>query len=90
MKLVFRTALLHIASIIFFALIYLYYKDDFQSALNKDYKSFINCLNLSVTLQAGVGSSDLVPITYISKFIVMLQQLLLIFTHIFTLYIFTL
>lgn len=92
MKLLFRTALFHIFSIIAFSLIYLYYKDDFQPSKNtdRDYKSFINFLNLSVTIQSSVGLTDLVPISEVAKFIVMSQQILLIFTHILTLYIFTL
>ena len=92
MKLLFRTAFFHIFCIIIFSLIYLYYKEDFQPAkeTDKDYKSFINFLNLSVTIQSSVGISDLVPITPTAKFIVMFQQVLLIFTNILTLYIFTL
>ncbi len=92
MKLVFRTALLHIFFIILFSLLYLSYREDFRPAKNSDldYKSYINFLNLSVTIQSGVGLTDLIPITEMSKFIVMIQQLLLIFTHILTLYIFTL
>ena len=92
MKVVFRTALLHIFFIIIFSLLYLSYKEDFSSAKKSDldYKSYINFLNLSVTIQSGVGLTDLIPMTEISKFIVMIQQLLLIFTHILTLYIFTL
>lgn len=92
MKLVFRTAVLHICFIILFSILYLLYREDFRPQRNADldYKSYINFLNLSVTIQSGVGLTDLIPITEISKFIVMIQQLLLIFTHILTLYIFTL
>ena len=68
------------------------YRDDFQpgKSSDKDYKSYINFLNLSVTIQSSVGLTDLIPISEKVKFIVMFQQLLLIFTHIFTIYIFTL
>ena len=92
MKLVFRTALLHIFFIIVFALLYYHFKDDFKPAkeTDTDYKSFINFLNLSVTIQSGVGLTDLIALTTISKFVVMFQQAMLIFTHILTLYIFTL
>lgn len=92
MKLVFRTALFHVFSIFVFSIIYLLYKDHFQPGkeTDKDYKSYINFLNLSVTIQSSVGLTDLVPISEIAKFIIMFQQLLLIFTNIFTIYIFTL
>jgi hypothetical protein len=92
MKLVFRTVFLHIFFIIIFSFIYLHFKEEFKPATNSDtdYKSYINFLNLSVTIQSGIGLTDLVPMTTISKFIVMFQQLILIFIHILTLYIFTL
>lgn len=91
MKMLFRTALLHLVSITLFSLIYLAYKDGFRPAqkMDTEYTAYINFLNLSVTIQSGIGLTDLVPISHFAKVIVMVQQLLLIFTHIFTLYIFT-
>jgi hypothetical protein len=88
MKLVIRTALFHLLCIIVFACIYFYISEKFQSD-NKD-KSFTDCLLLSTTIQAGVGISDLYPISFYSKLFLMLQQIILLFTHLITLYIFTL
>ena len=45
---------------------------------------------LSTTIQAGVGISDLYPITFYSKIVMIIQQFLVISAHVFTLYIFTL
>ena len=96
MKLVIRTALFHLLSIIIFALIYLYISEDFQSGngdyerKNKKYKNFTDFLLLSTTIQAGVGISDIYPISFYSKIVLIIQQIMLIFTHLITLYIFTL
>jgi uncharacterized membrane protein len=93
MKLVIRTVFFHILCIIFFAFIYLYLSDHFQSdngEKNVRYNKLIDFLLLSTTIQAGVGISELYPISFYSKIVLMIQQILLIFTHLITLYIFTL
>ena len=53
-------------------------------------QSFVDFLLLSTTIQAGVGISDLYPLSYYSKLVVIIQQMLMLFTHVITLYIFTL
>lgn len=93
MKIVIRTVLFHILCIIFFALIYLYLSEHFQSTnreKNIKYNNFIDFLLLSTTIQAGVGISDLYPVSFYSKIVLMIQEVLLILTHLITLYIFTL
>lgn len=91
MKIVIRTVLFHIICIIIFGFLYLYFAEHFNSNnVNKKYNTVIDYVLLSTTIQAGVGISDLFPITYYSKLIMIVQQLLMIFTHIFTLYVFTL
>ena len=93
MKLVIRTVFFHIFCIIIFTYLYLYLSDHFQSdnnEKNKRYNSFIDFFLLSTTIQAGVGISDLFPITYYGKIAVIIQQFLMLLTHIITLYIFTL
>ena len=94
MKIVIRTVLFHILCILLFASIYLYLSQHFDSDKEKKmripHKGFIDYLLLSTTIQAGVGISDLYPISYYAKIVVILQQILLIFTHLITLYIFTL
>jgi len=93
MKIVIRTVLFHILCIIFFALIYSYLSEHFQSTnreKNIKYNNFIDFLLLSTTIQAGVGISELYPVSFYSKIVLMIQEVLLILTHLITLYIFTL
>jgi len=94
MKLVIRTVVFHIFCILIFTYLYLYLADHFQTGKNETknpkYTSFIDFLLLSTTIQAGVGISDLLPVTYYGKLTVIIQQIIMLFTHIITLYMFTL
>jgi hypothetical protein len=93
MKRVIRTAVFHLLCIIVFACIYFYFSEKFQSGnieKNVKYKGFFDFLLLSTTIQAGVGISDLYPISFYTKIFLIMQQLILLFTHLITLYIFTL
>ncbi len=90
MKLVIRTIVFHIFCIISFAYIYLYLSEHFQSDISKKYSTYLDFFLLSTTIQAGVGISDLFPITDLGKITVIIQQFLMLSTHIITLYIFTL
>lgn len=93
MKIVIRTLIFHIICIIIFALLYLLYGNDFTSLddnVNKKNKELLDFLLLSTTIQAGVGVSEFIPSTSITKLIMIVQQLLMISTHIFTLYFLTL
>jgi hypothetical protein len=88
MKIVFRTLIFHILCILVFATAYSYLNEDFN-IIREQRKKYIDFLLLSTTIQAGVGISDLYPLSYYSKIVVITQQILLLFTHIITLYIFT-
>ena len=88
MKRVIKTALFHLFCMVFFALLYCYFLENFNRDNNKE-KSFTDCLLLSTTIQAGVGMSDLYPTSFYGKLILILQQIILLFTHLITLYIFT-
>lgn len=94
MKLVIRTFIFHLLCIIIFALIYLYLSDHFDTNTeenkNRRYTTITDFILLSVTIQAGVGISDLFPISFYSKIALIIQQMILILTHVITLYIFTL
>lgn len=95
MKLVIRTVVFQFLCVIFFGMIYLTFKEDFMrdatfTTDNKKDPELIDCLFLATTVQAGVGYSDLYPITSISKMIMILQQFIMISTNVFLLYIFTL
>jgi hypothetical protein len=88
MKLVFRTLFFHFFCIILFAVIYGILVDGFHTE-HRGEKSIIDFILLSTTIQCGVGISDYYPISFFPKLAVILQQLIMISTHIFTLYIFT-
>jgi len=92
MKLVLRTLVFHFLCIIFFAFIYKHLSIHFGNDKNTKYtdnNDMIDYLLLSVTIQAGIGISDLYPVSYVSKLILMIHQFVVISTHVFTLYIFT-
>ena len=89
MKIVIRTVLFHILCILFFALFYFYFKDHFQRKVNEEFTT-LDYLLLSTTIQAGVGISDIYPISFYGKIIMIMQQILMIMTHVVTLYIFNL
>jgi hypothetical protein len=90
MKLVIRALIFHILCIIAFAIIYSNLTEDFHITEEDDKKGFVDFILLSTTIQAGVGISDLYPLSYYSKIAVIIQQMLMLFTHVITLYIFTL
>jgi|1048.fasta_scaffold10833_4 hypothetical protein len=91
MKLVIRTFFFHILCIIIFAIAYNYNSENFDVLdTNNKTATFLDYLLFSTTIQAGVGFSYLIPISVIGKITIILQQLLMLFTHVITLYIFTL
>jgi hypothetical protein len=89
MKIVFRTVCFHLLCIIAFSFLYFHNKHDFQAPNNKK-ASYLDYLLLSTTIQAGVGISSIYPIYSYGKIIMIIQQFIMIATHIFTLYIFNL
>jgi hypothetical protein len=89
MKIVIRTVCFHILCILIFALFYYQLKDHFQRNIKEEF-TFLDYFLLSTTIQAGVGISDIYPISFYGKLLMILQQLILIMAHVITLYIFTL
>lgn len=89
MKVVFRTVCFHLLCIIVFSFLYFHNKDGFHSLDNKNV-SYLDYFLLSTTIQAGVGISSIYPIYSYGKIIMILQQFIMIMTHVFTLYIFNL
>ena len=89
MKLAIRTVLFHILCILIFALFYYYFRNDFKTEVKENY-TLLDYIFLSTTIQAGVGLTDMYPIDFYGKLIMIIQQLVLIMTHVFTIYIFTL
>lgn len=100
MKIVFRTVLFHFLCILVFALLYSTFAPDFGSLDDDSYSknnnrtkvklTFLDFLLLSTTIQAGVGISEFFPSSSFTKIILIIQQLIMISTHVFTLYFFTL
>ena len=87
MKIVIRTVFFHFLCIILFGILYFYLKEDFLEK-EKNNLEVIDYLLLSTTIQAGVGVSDLYPTTFYGKLTMIIQQILMICTHVFTIYIF--
>jgi hypothetical protein len=73
--------------IIVFAFVYKNLSTHFDNDINNG--NTIDFFLLSVTIQAGIGLSDIYPISDLSKLVLMLHQFIVISTHVFTLYIFT-
>ena len=89
MQIAIRTIFFHFTCIIIFAILYFYLKDDFGSDKHEKF-TMLDYFLLSTTVQAGVGISDIYPVSYYGKIIMIIQQLIMIMTHVFTVYIFTL
>ena len=88
MKHLYNTFIVHIITIIIFAILYFLFSDHYSKYGNRF--ETIDYILLSVTVQAGVGISDIHPVTFYGKFILILQQMLMLMTNIFTIYFFTL
>jgi hypothetical protein len=92
MKIVLRTLVFHFICIFIFAFLYKYLSKHFIYDKNRytgNEIELVDYFTLSVTIQAGIGYSDLYPISHIGKIILMIHQFIVISTHVFTIYIFT-
>jgi len=88
MKIVIRTVCFHFLCILFFGILYSQFKNNFEKNKEEEELGFIDYMLLSTTIQAGVGVSDLYPTTFYGKIIMIFQQLIMISTHVFTIYVF--
>jgi hypothetical protein len=88
MKIVIRTVFFHIICIIIFSGLYYYFRDDFKTQVKEQFTA-LDYIFLSTTIQASVGLTDIYPIGFYGKLIMIIQQLVMIMTHVFTIYIFT-
>ena len=91
MKRVVKTLAIHLFCIIFFAIFYYYFSTHFIN--NKHYNSKIDTIIdfflFSTTIQAGVGISEILPISIYGKLLMILQQLIMISISVLTIYSFT-
>jgi heme A synthase len=90
MKLAIRTVCFHFLCILIFGIIYYNIQYQFEYNGKKERKTLLDYILLSTTIQAGVGFSHIYPDTNIAKVIMILQQIMMIMTHVFTLYFFNL
>jgi len=97
MKLVFRTVVFHITCILMFALLYSNFSDSAYEQLGSEdsnqktkKRTFLDYLLFSTSIQASIGIAEFFPHTTITKLILITQQLVVISTHVFTIYILTL
>jgi hypothetical protein len=88
MKIVIRTVFFHILCIIIFSGLYYYFRDDFKTQVKEEF-TVLDYIFLSTTIQASVGLTDIYPIGFYGKLIMIIQQFVMIMTHVFTIYIFT-
>jgi hypothetical protein len=88
MKLLIRTVFFHMLCILVFALFYYYFKDDFKTPIKEKF-TVLDYIFLSTTIQSGVGIADIYPISFYGKLIMIIQQIVMIMTQVFTIYIFT-
>ena len=104
MKRVVKTLTIHLFFIILFAIFYYYFSSHFEKRIPnkcKNGKNYKNCncnsrldliidfLLFSTTIQAGVGISELYPLSILGKIMMILQQLIMISIHVITIYVFT-
>lgn len=83
----------HLSSLAIFTLVYfLLYDNNFDNIVQGDSKpipindQFMDCFYFSTTVAAGVGLTSLQPNTNMAKFIICIQQFLMIIANIFILY----
>jgi len=93
MRRVIQTVSIHIFCIIFFAFFYYYFSKNFENNKHYNYntklESIIDFLLFSTTIQAGVGISNILPISVYGKMLMIIQQLIMLSINVITIYVFT-
>ena len=75
--------------VLIFSILYFWCKKNFIN-YHKQNIEFIDCFFLSITTQSGVGLTSLSPIDNFSKILLIIQQIIMLCSHLFALYLFTL
>jgi len=96
LRIAFKSLVFHLLCIIIFCTVYsklpvnsfLPQMNDRVSNKNNYSPNYLDLLYLTVTIQAGVGMPSIIPNTTLSKSIVMIQQLVIIFASILIIYLF--
>jgi len=98
MRRIVQTLAIHLFCILFFAFFYYYFSLHFDNSKQNKFEqytreskidSIIDFFLFSTTIQAGVGISDIVPISIYGKILMIIQQILLISISVITIYVFT-
>jgi hypothetical protein len=98
MRRIVQTLAIHLFCILFFAFFYYYFSLHFDNNKQNKFEqytrestidSIIDFFLFSTTIQAGVGISDIVPISIYGKILMIIQQILLISISVITIYVFT-
>ena len=79
---------IHISTIILFTILYFLYSNHYTK-YGTEFE-MMDYLLLSITVQAGVGITDIYPATFYGKLLLALQQVIMLITNISTIYFFTL
>ena len=91
MKIVVRSVLSHIIFIFIFSLIYFSFKEGFVNDNMKNNKiEYLDTLLLSASIESGTGFSVISPVSNTCKFIIIIQQFIMVSVYFLTLYHFTL
>jgi len=85
MKIAIRTVCFHFFCIIVFTFLYKYASIELKDS-EKRMDSFIDYLYLSVAIQSGTGFSQVIPKNDTGRILIIIQELMLICTHVFTIY----
>jgi hypothetical protein len=88
MKLIIRSFFFHVLCIIVFGIIYYLMNEMFLYSREDTTPTVYDYMLLSTALQTGVGFVELYPSNTISKLLIILQLLMMLATHIITLYYF--
>lgn len=95
MKEVFASVIFNFFCIFIFFIIYLYLKDEFiinivdnKNAKSKNEIQIVDCMLYATTIQAGIGLTSIMPNTFLTKFITIIQQYIMLASYILILYFF--
>jgi hypothetical protein len=99
MRRVLKTLAIHSFCILLFAFFYYYFSKHFDNSRQNKFtyyntepsqlETLIDFFLFSTTIQAGVGISDIIPISIYGKTLMIIQQLIMISINVITIYVFT-
>lgn len=88
MKRVVKIFIFNVSCICIFAMFYYQFRDHFDCQTNQEL-TLLDYFTLSTTIQAGVGLSDIYPVSVYGKILTITQQMTMLLTNLISLYIFS-